>query len=254
MISVCMTHFKSLGLQNFAAALYSLSQQDFTCVNEVVIVDNNSDDSAGDLQYVVDSVCLPVDVDLVVHKHDDPSRTHAWSTNAAVREARSPWVFFTRSDYLLDPSLLGKLVDVVGGGHGVEWDGFVTSRGRHLMVDVAACEVTQWRKNINVFRGMQGVDIDYSAIDSGVWMARRETFEAVGGLDERLTAWGHAQTHFQHKLHKRGVAFIVIPEVLFFHPMHAGERDITLAHRQLAEVGGDIKDMWKRYEGAQPYR
>jgi GT2 family glycosyltransferase len=93
----------------------------------------------------------------------------------------------------------------------------------------------------------------YTVIDSGVWMARRAAFWHVGGLDEALAAWGHAQTHFQWKLHTSGVEFVRIPEILFYHPLHAAERDIALAHEQLRGIGIDIHKMWERYEGAKPY-
>lgn len=82
---------------------------------------------------------------------------------------------------------------------------------------------------------------------------RKSAWKAVGGMNESLTAWGHAQTDFQYRLWKSGVEFVRIPEVLFWHPAHGGEKDIDLAHRQLAASGGDLKMMWTRYEGTSPY-
>jgi hypothetical protein len=71
-------------------------------------------------------------------------------------------------------------------------------------------------------------------------------------LDERLSAWGHAQTDFQYRLHRAGTEFVVVQETLFYHPQHAGPRDITLAHQELYNnVGADIKSLWARYEGEQ---
>lgn len=102
-------------------------------------------------------------------------------------------------------------------------------------------------------RWTDGVVFDYTVIDAGVYMMRLDSFNAVGGLDESLTAWGHAQTDFQYRLHRFGVEFVRIPETLFWHPAHGGEKDIELAHCQLAAAGGDLKKMWERYEGANPY-
>jgi GT2 family glycosyltransferase len=99
-----------------------------------------------------------------------------------------------------------------------------------------------------------GGDIyDHTEVDSGVWAASKETFNLVGGLDESLTAWGHAQTEFQYRLHLAGVEFVRVPEVLFWHPRHGGERDLALAHAQLRDRGFEPRDLWKRYHGASPY-
>jgi len=106
---------------------------------------------------------------------------------------------------------------------------------------------------VHLLRSLPGSEGDYTHIDAGVWMMRRDSFDRVHGLDERLSAWGHAQTHFQHKLFQSRVEFYRIPEPLFYHPMHAGDRDIELAHRQLAEQGLILQEMWARYQGAQPY-
>jgi hypothetical protein len=95
--------------------------------------------------------------------------------------------------------------------------------------------------------------VDYAAIDSGVWMLPRALFDAAGGLNEELSAWGHAQTHFQYKLSQMGAAFACIPRVLFYHPQHGAARDIDLAHSQLRGIGCDINKLWARHTGVQPY-
>ena len=45
MITICLTYFKSLTLANLDAALHSVRQQDLTNVTEIVIVDNDTQDS-----------------------------------------------------------------------------------------------------------------------------------------------------------------------------------------------------------------
>jgi GT2 family glycosyltransferase len=84
-------------------------------------------------------------------------------------------------------------------------------------------------------------------------MARRGTYDRIGGFDERLSAWGHAQTEFQYRMHRGGVEFVRLPETLFYHPGHGGDKDMGLANQQLAEVGTDLKVMWARYHGESPY-
>jgi glycosyltransferase involved in cell wall biosynthesis len=249
-ITICFTHFKSLALANLAAALYSVRRQDLSRVEEIVVVNNDTEDSA---QEVVDALEFPVPVRALSFRHNDSTKTHSWSTNVAVNEVSTPWVLFTRADYLLDFNLTRRFAQVVESKP-EGWDGFVTGHVYHLAVDVAACEQTEWRQlGSGVLRKFSGAEGDYTLIDAGVWMARRDTFDRVGGMDEGLTAWGHAQTHFQHKLFVTGVEFVRVPEVLFYHPHHAAPRDLAVSHQQLVDKGIDLKAMWKRYHGQIPY-
>lgn len=253
MITICLTHFKSLTLANLAASLYSVKQQDFTCVDSIVVVDNDSDDAAYDIQNLVDRMDFPVPCRLLSLKHGNPELTHSWSTNVAVRESDTPWVLFTRSDYILDFTLLERFVRIAGE-KSARWNGFITGNVYHLNVSIEVCEQTGWRTaGADLLRALPGAEESYTVIDTGVWMARRDAFEQVGGLDESLSAWGHAQTHFQHKLHEIGVQFVRIPNPMFYHPKHSATRDITLAHQQLNAKGIDIHQLWNRYEGVKPY-
>ena len=248
MITICMTHFKSLALSNFAAALYSVRWQALSKVSEIVIVDNDSQDSAHELRTIADALAFPVPVRIYSFKHGDATKTHSWSTNKAVSLATSELVLFTRSDYLLDFDVMHQFVS--------NWDypRFVTSDGRHLHVPIADVEKTSWRENgLKALDALHGTTFDYTVIDTGVWMTSKVVFDAVGGLDEKLTAWGHAQTDFQYRLYKSGVQFVRVPEVLFQHPHHGGDKDINVAHAQLAMKGGNLKEMWSRYHGVSPY-
>jgi hypothetical protein len=250
MITICLTYFRSLTLANLAAALYSVRRQDLSSVSALVVVDNNTDDPAAAIQWCLDAEAFPVPVQLRSFKHGDVSRTHAWSTNVAVQEVATPWVLFTRADYLLDFSTVRKFA-AIAQAHGPDWNGFITGNGCHLSEDIATCELTPWRtQGPRLFRG---IEFDYTCIDAGVWMARRAGFDRVGGLDERLTRWGHAQTHFQYKLHAAGTECIRIPETLFYHPHHDAARDLDVAHQQLRDHGLDLQALWARHEGAQPY-
>ena len=250
MITICLTYFRSLALANLAAALYSVRRQDLSRVAALVVLDNATDDPRDAIEAVVASLDFPVPVVFRSFKHGDRNRTHAWSTNAAVEVAATPWVFFTRADYLLDFSTLAKFASIVDA-QPQDWDGFVTSNGRHLHYDIGGCEQLCWRNSGPAALG--GIDFEYTCVDAGVWMARRNSVIRVGGLDERLTAWGHAQTLFQHKLHLAGVECVRIRETLFFHPAHGAERDLAEAHRQLREIGATPQELWDRYEGAKPY-
>lgn len=249
-VTICFTYFRSLTLANLEAALYSVKQQDMTRVNSVVVVDNNTEDTIRSILDVIEATEFRVPVCFSSFKHGDPSHAQSWSTNVTVRRAQTSWVFYTRADYLLDPSMLKKFVAVLETKPS-NWDGFIVSHGRHLGNTIAECEATGWRTRGPRILG--GIDYDYTEIDSGVWMARRETFDGIGGFDERLSAWGHAQTEFQHRMFEAGVEFHRIPEVLFYHPAHGGAKDIEVAHQQLRDLGGDIRQMWERYPGPKFY-
>lgn len=254
-VTVCLTYFKSLTLDNLRAALHSLRRQSvIDLVSEIVVVDNATADSQPEIAAIINEQAFAVPTRLLSFKHEDESRTHSWSTNVAFREARTPWVFFTRADYVLDDALLARSIQMAAA-HGAGWKGFVTADGYHLQPDVLACDVSGWReRGARELRTLPGAAFDYTLIDSGVYLLNRETFERVGGFDERLTVWGHAQTEFQWRLYKANVDMARIAEVLYYHPMHGAPRDLAAATAQLAAHGVNIKECWARYEKEHIYR
>lgn len=254
MITICLTYFKSLTLKNLDAALYSVRQQDLSRVREVVLVDNDTEDSPENIAAVVATHNFPIEVNLYSYKHGDEKKTHSWSSNAAVSYVKTPWIFFTRADYILDFGIVERL-SVVTDSRRPSWPGFITSSGYHLAVDIGEVETQPWKtQGARILHSMQGTQFDYTVIDSGVWMTQRSAIDFIGGWDEELTAWGHAQTEFQSRLYNSGVEFVKVPEVLFYHPMHAGPRDLELANRQLKTQGIKIQELWARYDGVNPYR
>lgn len=253
MITVCCTYFKSLTLSNLSAALYSVSRQDLSRVDEIIVVDNDTLDSRESIQDVIDAQQFTVPARFVSTKHGDPTRQQAWSTNFTVSQAQSPWIFYTRADYLLDFNILAKFVSVIDSKP-PNWSGFIVSHGCHLGSSVEDCERTDWRQRGP--RIFTGAEFDYTEIDSGVWMTTKSAYDKIGGFDERLNQWGHAQTEFQYRMHLSGVEFVRLRETLFFHPFHGGPRDIDAAHAQLAQIGMDrsqLQAMWARYEGPKFY-
>jgi hypothetical protein len=245
-----------LTLANLAAALFSIRQQNFARVAELVVVDNNTDDPEADIQRLIDACAFPVPVRLLSHKHGDATRTHAWSTNVAVRAAQTPMVLFTRADYLLAVDAVDRFVAATEGpAPRFAWESgqpvFVVGGYYDLVVDVEACEQFDWRRLGTAVLHPFGREYSHTVIDSGVWYTSRQAFEQVGGLDERLVAYGHAQTHFQYKLHRAGIACVRLPEILFYHPRHDYEvpRDLTVAQQELQAIGVSLVDLWARYDG-----
>lgn len=249
-LTICCPYFKSLGLPNLDAALYSVRQQDLARVAELIVVDNDTPDPVAAIQAVVDAHAWPMPTRVRSIKHGDPTRTHAWSSNVAIGAVTTPWLLMTRADYLLDPTCLQQALAIVEALPD-DWDGFVTSHGCHVTGDLESCEATAWRRRGP--RVLRGVRFTYTAIDTGVFLVRRSAWARVGGLDESFTAWGHAQTDFQARLHATGTQFVVIPQTLFWHPAHAAPRDLALAHAQLRAKGLEPRALWARYEGVSPY-
>lgn len=253
LLDIAIVHFRAVDLRYFDAAWYALSRQDFSAVRQIVVYDNDTDDPAEALHEVVNRYPVPVPVSYVFDKHRDPNkRSQSYSVNAAVRATTAPFVLFTRSDYILDFSLVTKFWSHF---HPTTRAKFVTSyayhmaydeRGDQRIVGMRDIEPTEWRtKGAQVLlEHVNGWRVDSSDRDAGVWMTTRETFERAGGLNEDLRAWGLQQTVFQQMLFKAGVEIIQIPEFLFFHQHHGGEfRDYDKAIEELERYWGPKEDL-----------
>lgn len=247
MIDIAFVFFRTLDLRHLDAALYSLSRQDFTEVGSVFILDNNTTFTPDQIEAVVQRYPVPVPVEVGYGKHGDPNKTQSWSVNAVMRRCQSPWVFFTRADYILDASTLARFA-AVRDQHPPDWRGFVTSYAYHMAFDERGDQRIEGFRDIEQHdwrtRGAQvlltdvnGWRVDSSHLDAGVWLTRRALWAEVGGLDERLHAWGYQQTVFQRALREHGVDIVQIPEFLFFHQHHAAPRSYDVAKAQLAETG-----------------
>ena len=160
-ITICFVYFRSLTLEHLDAALYSVRQQDFSRVNSLVVVDNNTEDDPREILKVVDGFGFPVPVSFHSYKHDDLTKTHAWSTNVAVKEVQTSWVLFTRADYLLKFDMLAQCLWEVDR-RPEDWQGFVTGTGCHLTIDIGMCEYLQWRQRGPLALLTSGQTYDYT--------------------------------------------------------------------------------------------
>lgn len=247
MISICLTYFRSLTLANLDAALFSVRQQDLSRVSELILLDNNTKDRVEEILELVGRHQFPIPTPIYSDKHGNSTRTHPWSTNTVVRQAQSPWVFFTRADYVLEFDAVARMAAEA------TMNQFVVGNFFDVNADVAQCEETNWRARGPGVLRQYGYECHHAMIDSGVWLTTQENFQKVNGLDESLYAWGHAQTVFQHKLFKIDVPIVQAPGILYYHIKHAAERDMSLAHAQLHQLGLDAKTLWNRFPGQNPY-
>jgi len=186
-VTVTLTYFKSLTLDHLRASLHSLRKQAFLDrVQELVVVDNDTADTQPEIAAVINETQFPIPTRLLSFKHGDASRTHSWSANAAFREGRTNWTFFTRADYLLDPGMIVRCLQQAAARH-PGWDGFVTGDCYWLHTDIAAVEATAWRREgAGVLIHLPGAVAAHSIIDTGVWMT---THAAPKAWNERSERW-----------------------------------------------------------------
>jgi hypothetical protein len=249
-VSIVLIYFQSLTLAHLDASLHALARNDLSGLTEIVILDNNTPDPVAQIEAVMARQSWPVPIRLVSLKHGDSTKTHAWSTNTAVRALSTPWVLLSRADYLLSPDAVRLFLEQ---RHTPQ---FVVGRYWDVPVFLEQVENTNWRAEGPSVLQRWGKEYDHTLIDAGLWMTTRDLFESVGGVDESLTAWGHPQTHFQYKLHQVGVPSYRIPSIVFYHIFHGSvtPRNHGLAKQQVETLGVTIPEMWARYTGADnPY-
>ena len=256
MISICFVHFDGgLDLRHLDAAWFSLSKQDFTGVNQVCFFDNNSPDSIDAIAAVLYRYPMPVPVHYEFAKHGDATKTQSWSVNHVCDTAKGPQILFTRSDYILDFTTVARFRHVSENlPFNARQTAFITSYAYHMAFDergdqriVGFRDIEQygWREHGPqvLLEKVNGWKVDSSHLDAGVWLTQKALWALVGGLDERLSAWGYQQTVFQRALAQVGVHFPVLPEYLFFHQHHAAPRSYDVAKVELAEIGLSVAEL-----------
>lgn len=260
---VAFVYFNTLSLDHLDAAWYALSKQRFEGVTAVRFLDNNTPDDKNAIAKVLLRYKMPVPVHIESCKHGDPTRTQSWSVNTSVRSVTTPLVFFTRADYILDFDCL-QAFRWEWMQHHPDWRGFVTSYAYHMAYDARGDQRTigfrdieqhDWRTlGAYILRhAVNGWDVTSSDTDAGVWLMRRADWEAVGGENEGLVAWGLQQTVFQQALHDAGVEIAQIPAYLFFHQHHGGTfRDYDRALAELEAHWGP-RDRLRTFRDLTPF-
>lgn len=255
-MTLALVHFRAVDLRYLEMALYSVIWQRglATHVHEIMILDNDTEESSEALATIVGWALLvsPVPIRVVRLKHgEEAKRCQSWSVNECFRQMRpqsgDDWLLFTRSDYLLDQTLLEKFAHQQKPG---AWPRFITSYAYHMAFDergdqrvegMRDIEPTCWRWQGTqvLLEQVNGWKVDSSDKDAGVWLTRKRHWEEVGGLNEKLVSWGLQQTVFQQALAAKGVEMVQIPEYLFFHQHHGGTfRDYDRAIAELEQHWG----------------
>ena len=248
MISVGVIHFNTCDAEHLRRALDSLRPQLTPDVSEVLIYDNNSDTPGIDMEIVIDETLSDngtTNIRAVFDRHGDPNKTHSYSVNSTLSLLEGPWVFLTRSDYILAPDALSSMLKMAKA---MECDGlkpFVTGwcyqaaynrqEKPYPPYDIEGLSFSELVHPAKVV-GHTFAETDQ---DAGVWLSKKEYWQACP-LNEQLTAWGYAQSTWQRQLrNEQGVEMFAIPRELFFHQQHGDwARDHELARRQYEQFGG----------------
>lgn len=247
-VSLCFVYFQTLDLRHLDAAWYSVSKQDFTDVNAVFFLDNNTTDDPAAIEEVLNRYPLPVPVITTFDKHGDNTKTQSWSVNRVCKQAYGPWIFFTRADYILafdalaQMSTLGKQRALQAGGKpfisGWCWQMAYDRDGANMnaYIDI---EPLEWRR-----RGMSALlehpyafRFHETHLDAGVWFTKKDYLAEAGWMNEKLTVWGYQQSSFQRALTRKGVSCEAIQDYMFAHQHHWAPRDFAAAATDHAKHG-----------------
>lgn len=246
-VTICFVHFRTTELIHLDAAWYSLSKQDFTNVNCVVFLDNNTLHDHESIQEVLYRYPLPVPLILCFAKHGDLTKTHSWSVNTVCNLAPGPYILFLRTDYILAFDALEKLYKEAQKLHARGKRPFVTSHCFQMGYDanlsntddVVDIEKYGWRE-----KGMSAllchpwyVPFTNTDKDAGVWFTSFILLSDAGWMNEKLVSWGYQQSVFQRKLKSAGGYIVSLAEYLFAHQHHYAPRDFKQAEAEYNAYG-----------------
>lgn len=235
MIAIGFVHFRTTNLAHLDAAWLTLSRQDFTDVGHVVVLDNNTDDAPADILAVLDRYPVPVPRIVCFDKHGQAARTQSWSVNRCVALCQADWIFFSRTDFLLDPDCLSTLRTQRDATGAV----FLTSHCHQMGYDPQLSNTdalaahsqpdAPWRTSPEGLQGLIGKEPAHyfhdTHIDAGVWLTEKANFDRIGGLNEKMVSWGYQQQDWQRRLAATGARIDVTPRYLFHHQHHAAPRN-----------------------------
>lgn len=254
-ISACFVFFKSTNLTHLDAAWYSLSRQRMEFVEEVRFLDNNTEFTSKEILEVLarytlarpDGSLVPLSLNYV--KHGDDAKTHSWSVNQVCRPATADYIFFTRSDYLLDFAALDQMYhqEVDHGGNV-----FISGHCYQMAYDRGMkpypsfdIENHRWRQygpRVFVDR-VPGYTFHETDQDAGVWLCPKGAMERAGWMNEGMSSWGYQQSTFQRALKCIGTPSRAVPRHLFFHMAHdfaPGSRDFDRARLEYDQFGKGV--------------
>ena len=234
MLTVIFIYFRTLTLDHLDAAWFSLSQQDLTSVEEIIVLDNNTDDAPDAIRDRLDHYPVSVPVRVVSEKHGDPRRTHCWSSNRAFELSTTDNLFVTRADFLLNPDCLARF----RAAQVREAAMFTTSWCHQMGCDASLSNTdvladhskpdAGWRTDPRGAASLVGAvpanHFHATDVDAGVYLTYQSVWVVVGRFNESMVGWGVNQQDWQRRIARHRLHLTVIPDYLFHHQHHYAPR------------------------------
>lgn len=245
--------FRTTDLYHLDAAWFTLARQNFTHVERVIFINNNTQFDTLEIEHVLSRYRLPVRLDIHHELHRDSKKTHSWSVNRFIELSSTPWIFFARSDYLLNYDLLTEFWKEKERRQQLNptWRGLITSYCHQMGYDSGLSNTdalapyslpgAEWRMMLEgpkfLFGKVPANYFESSGVDAGVFLTQRMNFTEIGGMNENLVNWGFNQQEAQGLMQGRGVEMVALKEYLYHHQHHYAPRDFQVAnseHEQFA--------------------
>jgi glycosyltransferase involved in cell wall biosynthesis len=187
-------------LQSVSASIVANGRPDFT--SEIIVVDNNSTDNTAEL-------AKQAGVRVVF----EPVNQIGRARNAGAAEATGDWLLFVDADSILNPGLLGDILQLIEDGKSVGCGSTIKMEG------------VQWWASWTL-RFWTGVSILFRWAAGALLVCRSDAFRDVGGFNQQLYAadeidlckalkkWGR----------QRNLQFVILPR----HPLETSPRKMLL--------------------------
>lgn len=256
--------FGTCTLEHLDHAWWTLSRQNMARIRHIYVLNNNTQYHPDAVHEVLDRYPIPRPV-LVQHVRHDGSKTHCWSVNHVCRDwmVDADWIFWTRSDYLLDYEALEawcqgaeaaqandpacrpfvtSWVHLIGYRFalgtpidGVPYDGTGTT-------EVVDLSTLPWREHGPRFLlgRVPGASFEKTARDAGVWLTQRKNLAEAGWMNEKMVGWGFQQSIFQSLMKECGVDFIVASTYFVHHQEHPVVRSLEQAKTEAEAAHPEI--------------
>lgn len=183
---------------------------------EIIVVDNGSTDDT--------AAVARAEPGLIVLEEPSPGSYAA--RNRGLAEARGSYVAFTDADCVPAPDWLESALTVAR-----RHPDFGVLAGRIELFDEIDSEAPVYGDYERLFSFPQSFARRGNCATAN-WLSRRETFETLGGFDERLKSGGDREMAL--RIRDAGLAPIYVPEMVVGHPVRASRAELVRKRRRLS--------------------
>ncbi len=207
-ISICIsTYHRPAGLQRLLGSLNALRVDSVETTVDVIVVDNDVNQSAREACNVAAAACS-----LPVHYAVEPRRGIPFARNKAVEHALggADFLAFVDDDETVDPEWLAKLLDVQR-----QHDADVVTGPtiRRLPPDIPSWIVRS--RAFHAPRRPTGTGMPEASTNNV--LVKREVFERVSPhFNERMALTGGTDAHFFRRVHQAGFSILWVDDALTY--------------------------------------